>query len=116
MASDLKKPSKASRINSALSSGKKFRFCESCGSILLPKPRTQSLFCKTCNVDFQLNSENELEPYKKKGKVPPVKKKSHIQKTKTIIVEESDRKKRNPSITDEDREALEDLFEAPEEE
>lgn len=114
MASDLKKLSKASKTNSALSGGMKFRFCDSCGSILLPKQRTKSLYCRTCNLDFQLNSENELEPYKKKGKVLPVKKKSHIQKTKTIIVQESATKKKNPSITDEDREALEDLFEAPE--
>lgn len=87
-----------------------FGFCQDCGNILLPKRRTQTLYCRICNKEYPM--DEEYKQYKKvERKAASLKKKNKKQTLKTAIIEESHKK---PSISEEDRAAFEDLFEASE--
>lgn len=81
------------------------KFCETCGNVLLPKRNKSVLFCKVCNKDYPLESKKELELYKRKQ--PNKKKTSAKNALKTAIVTDADRSRQ---ISEEDREAYEDLF------
>ncbi|MHA1776541.1 MAG: hypothetical protein DRO88_03245 [Promethearchaeia archaeon] len=85
-----------------------FGFCPVCGNILLPKRRTQTLYCKICNKEYPMTEE--MKQYKKvERNKASQKKKEKKQVLKTPIIEESEKK---PSISEDERDAFEDLFEA----
>ncbi|WP_457558262.1 hypothetical protein [Candidatus Harpocratesius sp.] len=85
-----------------------FGFCPDCGNILLPKRRTNTLYCRICNKEYPM--KDKMQQYKKVDrKGAAIKKKEKKQILKTAIVEET---KKKPSISEEERAAFEDLFEA----
>ena len=82
------------------------KFCETCGNVLLPKRNKKILYCKVCDKEINIGSSKEdLEEYKRRG---PNKKKSDTKKAlKTAIVADEDG---NKIISEEERDAYEDLF------
>ncbi len=85
-----------------------FGFCQDCGNILLPKRRTNTLYCRICDKDYPM--DKGLNQYKKvERKTASIKEKNKKQILKTAIIEET---KKGPSISEEERAAYEDLFEA----
>lgn len=74
------------------------RFCESCGNMLIPK--NGKLYCKACEEEFDLGSNQEEYKIQKKIR--------HDEKESTpIIIKEGLRGER---ISNDDRKAYEDLF------
>ncbi|MHA1520216.1 MAG: hypothetical protein ACTSRK_08540 [Promethearchaeota archaeon] len=85
-----------------------FGFCKDCGNILLPKRRTKTLYCRICDKEYPM--DEELNQYKKVDrKTASIKEKNKKQILKTAVIEET---KKSPSISEDERAAFEDLFEA----
>jgi DNA-directed RNA polymerase subunit M/transcription elongation factor TFIIS len=84
----------------------KMKFCETCGNVLLPKRNKKTLYCKVCDKELTAaNSKHDLEEYKRRL---PNKKKTDTKKAlKTAIVADGDE---NKIISEEERDAYEDLF------
>jgi DNA-directed RNA polymerase subunit M/transcription elongation factor TFIIS len=82
------------------------KFCETCGNVLLPKRKKNLLYCKVCDKEVPIEDpKNALTDYKRR---PPNKKSLDKKKAlKTAIL--TDAEKSN-LISEEDREAYEDLF------
>ncbi|RLI61807.1 MAG: hypothetical protein DRO88_12590 [Promethearchaeia archaeon] len=88
-------------------------FCPECGNILLPKKRSQELYCKVCNKSFPLKEIKDKEKIKlyksaSQGKVKKSKVKEKLVRRTTVIVEETHK---SPSISQDEREAFGELFE-----
>jgi DNA-directed RNA polymerase subunit M/transcription elongation factor TFIIS len=88
------------------------QFCNECGNILLPQKAKNTLYCKVCDKSFAVKESEELKEYKKATKKKMSQRKKNKQRAlRTAIVLEETKK---PAISRDEREALEDLFEAPE--
>jgi DNA-directed RNA polymerase subunit M/transcription elongation factor TFIIS len=84
------------------------QFCEECGNILLPLRKKNKLHCRVCDKDFSIGKEKEkLAQYKKVTKKV---KKTHSRNRNKIVIVDARKK---PSISADERDAMEDLFEAP---
>ena len=83
------------------------QFCKECGNILLPKKRTNELFCKVCDKTFPLK---EKKIYKsatlETAKKTKVKKKLAL--ISATIIEDV---RKIPSISQDEREAFGELLE-----
>ena len=80
------------------------RFCDSCGNMLIPKKG--KLYCKACDEEFDLNSD-EQEEYK------IIKTIKHDDKEiAPIIIKEG---LKGDRISDQDRKAFEEFFSGGEE-
>lgn len=90
--------------------GSNMKFCEKCGNVLLPKKNKSVLFCKVCNKEISISDPKEdLTEYKRRNQN---KKKIETKKAlKTAIIRENENKE---LITEEERDAYEDLFEVSE--
>ena len=81
-------------------------FCEECGSLMFPKyekkNRKYALICKKCGNKVQPNAR-DLENYVLSYEINPLK------REKIWVVK--GKNSRNRKITQEDREAFEDIFE-----
>jgi len=87
----------------------KFQFCRSCGGLLLPKDHKKYLKCIVCGMKQVIPNKTIISNYEKKtSKTLNRELKEKIRSRKTIIVEKEPMKK--VSITEEEREAMEDLF------
>ena len=74
------------------------RFCDNCGNMLIPKDG--KLYCKACEEEFELGSDQEGYKIQKKIR--------HDEKEAApIVIKEGLRSER---ISNEDRKAYEDLF------
>ena len=83
------------------------QFCENCGNILLPKKRTETLYCKVCDKTFPLKEKKEYKSATlETAKKTKVKKKLAL--ISTAIIEESSKV---PSISQDEREAFGELLE-----
>lgn len=89
-------------------------FCKECGNILLPKKKTNELFCRICNKSFSVEDKekSKLEHYKKASNKKNISKEEKKRALKTAIIEQTTRVK---SMTEEDREAFGELLEMSEE-
>jgi len=82
-------------------------FCKTCGNILLPKKRKETLYCKVCDKTFPLK---EKKIYKSSAQ--NISKKTKVKKKLTLIstaIIEDVRKA--PSISQDEREAFGELLE-----
>jgi len=88
-------------------------FCEACGNILLPKKRTETLYCKVCDKTFPLKLRKDKEKIKhyKSGaldKTKNTKVKKKLALVSAAIIEDI---RKAPSISQDEREAFGELLE-----
>ncbi len=88
-------------------------FCKDCGNILLPKKRSDELYCKICDKSFPLKEKKDKEKIKHyKSVSKDVIKKTKVKKKlalRTSVIIEDVRKV--PSISQDEREAFGELLE-----
>ncbi len=86
-------------------------FCKKCGNILLPKKKTDELFCRVCKESFPVGGKEKkmLEQYKKATASKREKEHERKRALKTAVVIATAAK--NKSMTEDDREAYGELFE-----
>ena len=88
-------------------------FCETCGNILLPKKRTETLYCKVCDKTFPLKEKKDKDKIKHyRSAVQDISKKTKVKKKlaliSTAIIEDV---RKAPSISQDEREAFGELLE-----
>ena len=88
-------------------------FCEACGNILLPKKRTETLYCKVCDKSFPLKEKKDKEKIKlyrsaTKDTVKKTKVKKKLALISASIIEDL---RKAPSISQDEREAFGELLE-----
>ena len=88
-------------------------FCPDCSNILLPKKRTNELFCKICQKSFPLKEKKDKEKIKhyksaSEDAVKKTKAKKKLALRSSTIIEEI---RKAPSISQDEREAFGELFE-----
>ncbi len=88
-------------------------FCEACGNILLPKKRTETLYCKVCDKTFPLKEKKDkdkIKHYKSatKDSAKKTKVKKKLALISTAIIQDV---RKVPSMSQDEREAFGELLE-----
>ena len=87
----------------------RYQFCSSCGGLLLPKEHKKYLQCIVCGKKQEIPDQKVISVYSNKSlKTSEKEIKEKLRARKTAIVE--DGPERTVSITEDEREAMEDLF------
>ena len=85
-------------------------FCAECGNILLPKKKTNELFCRVCKTSIPIKGKEKgkLEQYRKVTIAKNNKRTEKKRALRTAIIVEQSTKK---SMTEDEREAFGELLE-----
>ena len=88
-------------------------FCKDCGNILLPKKRSEFLYCKVCDKNFPLKEKKDKEKIKlyksaTQDKVKKTKVKKKLALISTAIIQDA---RKVPSMSQDEREAFGELLE-----
>jgi len=86
-------------------------FCVTCGNILLPKKRTETLYCKVCDKTFPLKKDKDkIKHYKSavQDKFKKTKVKKKLALVSAAIIQDV---RKTPSISQDEREAFGELLE-----
>lgn len=85
-------------------------FCPQCGNILLPKKRSNELYCRVCQESFPIDAKKDKEKIEQYKKVKKNKHKLDEKRRalKTPVIEKSEKTK---SMTEDEREAFGELLE-----
>ena len=87
----------------------RFQFCSVCDGLLLPKKHKKYLQCIVCGRKQDIRNEAIISSYgRNTSKTPNQELKEKISARKTVVIEDSPKK--TVSITEDEREAMEDLF------